>query len=249
MSPLPEMWNSTAPATRGAPPGRADGYGVRAAPGVPGRARRRPALLAAGVALAAVGALAGVALVNSAGHREAVLVMARPVAVGSVVGDGDVAVAQVYVDPSVQRVPATDRASVAGRVATTDLTAGELLAPGQVADSAKVPRPGQVLTSVTVPASRVPAVGLQPGDVIRVVSTPADQGDPAAAAVSASGSPSGSGAGSIAATVVRVSGPDASSNVSIDVVVADVDGDGLAARAATGRIAIVLQPHPSSASH
>src|SRR3954451_7182400 len=105
MSPLPQTWNSTAPATRGAPPGRVDGYGARATSGVPGRARRRPALLAAAVALVAAGAVAGVAVVNSAGHREAVLVMARPVAVGSVVGDGDVAVAQVYVDPSVRRVP------------------------------------------------------------------------------------------------------------------------------------------------
>lgn len=231
--PSVQAWARTAPAAGG---GRAPhGPGSRAPAILPGRARRRPALMAAGATLAALGGLAGMWLVNTAGHREPVLVVARPVAVGSVIQDADLAVAQVYVDASVARVPAAARAGLVGKVATSNLTVGALLAPGQVSDSTGVPAPGQVLAVVTVPANRIPAVGLRTGDVIRVVSTPVEQADPRASVSPPS---------SIPATVVRVSGPDASSVVSVDVLVADADGDPLAALAATGRIAIVLQPHP-----
>src|SRR4051812_40550595 len=72
------------------------------------RGRRRPALLVAGVAMVALGALAVAWLVSAAGQRTDVVVMARDVAYGSTIAAGDLGTTAVSVDPSVRLVPADD---------------------------------------------------------------------------------------------------------------------------------------------
>jgi hypothetical protein len=88
---------------------------------------------------------------------------------------------------------------------------------------------------VALPASRIPAIGLRPGDAILLVSTPAAQDDV----------PDGQPA-SIAARVVRVGPADVNGLVPVDVLVTSTDGPALAARAATGRVAVVVQPQTAS---
>lgn len=214
---------STTDATRGrampvAPPLRAT------------RARRRPALLALGVALVALGALVTMWLVSSTGQRTSVLVMARDVAYGAPVTDADLSSVEVSLDPSVSMLPATERARVVGMTAATALTAGSLLSPSQLSITIP-PGAGQVLVGVAVPATRMPAGGLAAGDGILIVDTPAADADPPA------GVPA-----SITATVVRIGAADLNGVSVVDVTVAPGDGPALAARSATGRIAIVVQP-------
>src|SRR5665648_701078 len=206
--------------TRAASNGRST-HAPRGATVVTPKGRRRPALITAGVALAMLGALVAVWLVTSAGDRADVVMLARDVPYGASLTSADLALTAV----------AVDAASLVGQVAAADLVAGSLLAPGQVTASAP-PGPGEVLVPLPVSTERLPASGLTAGDRLLVVDTPAAAADP----------PSDAPA-SFAVTVVRLGSPDLNSVSVIDVVVAEADGPGLAARAATGRFALVLQSH------
>lgn len=221
----------------GSAPGSADQSAVRPMPTAPRlarpRSRRRPVLLALGVALVAVGALVAAWLVSSSGQRTPVLALAHDVPFGAVVTDADLAVTDVSVDPSVAVVPATDEASVVGMTAATNLTAGSLLSRASLTAAAP-PAAGQVLVGLAVPANRMPAGGLAAGDHVLVVDTPAADADP----------PTGPPA-TISATVVRVGAADLNGVSVADVTVATGDGPALAARSATGRIAVVVEPRTS----
>src|SRR5437899_4733140 len=87
----------------------------------PPKGRRRPGLLALGIALIAVGALAAVWLVNSASGRRPVMVVVHDVAFGSVISRGDLGTTDVSVDSTVHTIPASEAGSVVGSVAATDL--------------------------------------------------------------------------------------------------------------------------------
>lgn len=196
----------------------------------PPKGRRRPALLALGIALIAVGALAAVWLVNSAGDRAPVIAVMRDVPYGSVITDADLGTAAVSVDSAVRTIPASEVSSIVGSVAATNLMAGSLLNRGQLAAAAP-PGTGQVLVAVAIPATRMPAGGLQPGDRVLVVDTPALDADPSDLPPK-----------SIPATVVRLGPADVNGATVVDVTVATLDGPALAARTATGRIALVVEP-------
>ncbi|MCA0328477.1 MAG: SAF domain-containing protein [Actinobacteria bacterium] len=186
--------------------------------------------MALGIALVAVGALTAAWLVSVQGQHTAVLVLARDVPYGSVITDSDLTTAEVSVDPSVATIPAGDRESVVGSVAATTLTSGALLARNQLTVAAP-PADGQVLVGLALAATRMPAGGLEPGDRILVVDTPNPDADPSAIPPS-----------TIAATVVRLGSMDVNGVTVVDVTVASGDGPALAARSATGRVAVVLQP-------
>lgn len=206
-------------------------HAPRGATVVTPKGRRRPGLITAGVALAMLGALVAVWLVTSAGDRTDVLMLARDVPYGAPLTSADLLLTAVAVDPAVSTVSAADAASVVGQVAAADLVAGSLLAPGQVTASSP-PGPDEVLVPLPVGAERLPASGLTAGDRLLVVDTPASAADPPRDATE-----------SFAATVVRLGAPDLNGVSVLDVVVAEVDGPALAARAATGRFALVLQSH------
>ncbi len=194
------------------------------------RTRRRPALLALGAGLMALGVLSGAWLVNGAGDRQSVLAVARAVPFGTVITASDLTRAEVSLDPAVATVPANELGQIVGRIAATDLTPGSLLTRSAVTDVAPPVR-GQVLVAIAVPATRMPAGGLQAGDRVLVVGTPAAGADPPTLPPT-----------TIAATVVRLGPTDLNGVTVVDVTVTSADGPALAARSATGRIALVLQP-------
>ncbi len=194
------------------------------------KVRRRPALLALGVCLAAVGILAGAWIVNTSGQREAVLVVAHEVPYGGVLNSADLTIAHISTDSGVSGIAAAHLDDVIGRAAATDLLPGSLLTADQVTDAAP-PGVGQVLVALALPPSRLPASGLHAGDHVLVVDTPAPGDNPPQLPPATT-----------AATVVRIGAPDDSGTIVIDVTVAAANGPALAARSATGRIALVLQP-------
>lgn len=214
--------------TRAASNGQAT-HALRGATVVTPKGRRRPGVITAGVALAMLGALVAVWLVTSAGDRTDVVMLARDVPFGTTLTADDLTLTAVAVDPGVSTVPAADATSLVGQVAAANLVAGSLLAPGQVTAAAP-PGPDEVLVPLPVSAERLPASGLSAGDRLLVVDTPAVAADPPSTAPE-----------SFAATVVRLGAPDLNGVSVIDVVVAEADGPALAARAATGRFALVLQ--------
>lgn len=201
------------------------------APQVPSpKGRRNPGILALGVALIAVGALAAVWMVNAAGHRSPVVIMVRDVPFGSVITDADLGSADVSADAGVRTIAAADVGSVVGSVAATNLISGSLLNRDQLTTSAP-PKGSDVLVAVAVPATRMPAGGLQAGDRVLVVEAPGPNG-------AATTGPSET----IPASVVRVGPADVNGVSVVDVTVATGDGPVLATWSAGGDIALVVQP-------
>jgi len=210
--------------------GRSATAELRPAAVVPPRGRRRPALLVAGLAMVALGALAAIWLVSSSGHRVQVVMLAHDVAYGSVLTTDDLTTTAVAVDPAVAVVPADEVDDLVGQTATANLTAGSLLSRSAVT-TAGVLGSDEVLVPLPIPADRMPAGGLSAGDRLLVVDAPPVGADPLPDAPS-----------SFEAKVVRVGPSDVNGTAVVDVVASSGDGPTLATRAATGRFAIVVLP-------
>ncbi|MFD3938215.1 SAF domain-containing protein [Streptomyces sp. NPDC058611] len=240
------MSTTTTPATpgRAAVPGPGGPGGKpAAAPRVVRQRRRRPGLIALSVALIAAGGLSGALLFTASGQRTAVLVVARDVPVGAAIADADLAPASLALDPVVKAVPVTKKAGMVGQRAEVALRAGSLLSPGQVT-SVSLIKAGEQLVGVALKPSQVPASRLAPGQKVLIVSTP----DPAQAA--GAGGKSGEPAAApktLPATVVAVGAAAPGTGVIVvDVAVPAADGPTLAARVATGAVALILAPQEGS---
>ncbi|HET8971410.1 MAG TPA: SAF domain-containing protein [Candidatus Nanopelagicales bacterium] len=192
--------------------------------------RRRPLLLALGIACIAAGALTAGWLVAHAGDRSAVLVVARDLPYGATLSTADLTIAEVAVDPVVATVAAADLESVVGLRAQLPLRAGTLLAADWLAPSAG-PGPGTVLVPISLPAQRIPVGQLTNGDQVLVVSTPAVDQDPPTEPPP-----------TLSARVVRLGEADLDGAMVVDLAVSVDDGPALATWSATGRIALVIQP-------
>ncbi|MGI5262503.1 SAF domain-containing protein [Streptomyces angustmyceticus] len=224
MNPTP----SQIPAPTAAPPMRPE-TPIGAGP-VP--RRRKRSMLVLGVLVTLVGVLGTSMLVRSAGDRADVLAVARDVPAGQEITAEDLTTAALPDDPALQPVKASEKSSVIGRRATAPLHPGELLTDAQVHGGKTLPT-GQELVAVEVQRGAAPVDALAAGDKVKIVSTP-DKDEPA------SNSKSQTAPDEIAARIVKVGAPNASGAVVVQVSVASTDGSLLAARAATGRVAIVL---------
>jgi Flp pilus assembly protein CpaB len=134
------------------------------------RLRRIDLRVVIGLALLLAGVLGTVAIVQRAGQRVAVLVMARDVPAGQAVGDQDVRVAELGLTPGVATLGVGDRGRVVGRVASSPLAAGQVLSPAVVTDGPTL-RPGQVAMSLAVAPEHAAAGLLQAGDRVAVVAS------------------------------------------------------------------------------
>ncbi|MHB8448964.1 MAG: SAF domain-containing protein [Mycobacteriales bacterium] len=201
------------------------------------RPRRRPALVALGLALAAAGGVLTAALVANAGGRVAVLAVARDVPIGTVITRADLTIARVSPDASLTPVLARDEAGVVGQLAAVELRPGSFLVGGDVT-STTLPAVGQELIGVAVKPGQLPARPLTAGARVLVVGTPGDfSGSGSAGEVTSPG-----GLPTIAATVVDVGPPASDGTVVVDLSVASAQGPELAAMASTGHIALLVQP-------
>lgn len=191
--------------------------------------RRRRGLAALGVALIAVGALAAVMLVGRLSDSVQVLALASPVSRGEVIEASDLAVVDLPAGATtLQPVNAARLDDIAGQRAATDLPAGSLLTPSSVTPELTPPADRSVVGIALTPSQR-PNLDLRSGDQVRVVETPVSQGDPPVETPAA-----------IAATVISVAPVEGGDTVIVNVEVDTSDAADLAARAATGRVALVL---------
>ncbi|WP_327740537.1 SAF domain-containing protein (plasmid) [Streptomyces nojiriensis] len=198
------------------------------------RRRRRPVVMGAGLALAAVGALVSVWQVNEAGNRVAVIAVANDIKAGEVVKASDLVPAEVAPDPALDPVPVTRSKEIVGKTAAADLPKGTLVTGASVSDGANVAK-GRDTVGLLAKPGQLPAQRLRTGDAVIVVNTPLDNTDPTKSGQKA-GTPD-----SISAVVVAVSSPDANGAQVVDVAVASTDSAPLATWAARGSVAIVLK--------
>lgn len=210
------------------PPGR-DAAPARtvASPMASGRSKlqRSPLLMVIGVLVLAGGALFGW-FMWSTGSTAAEVVAARvDVQRGQVITAQDLTTVRVTLDPSLRTVRGTDLASLVGKRAAADLSSGTLVSPDEVTD-VLLPPTGMSVVSVPIDAGLVPSVPIRAGDTVRLVQTPATGGELAATPLS------------VTAEVVSLTVDDPTTVV--DVLVSADRADDLAALAATGRVALVL---------
>ena len=108
------------------------------------------------------------------GNKEAVLALARPVAVGQVLTAQDLKQVSVAVDPGVSVVDANQAASVVGKTMSASLPAGALLTLDAV-NGAGAPTAGQAIAALSLKAGQVP-VEVSPGTHVSVVFVPSQSG-------------------------------------------------------------------------
>ena len=194
----------------------------------PVRTRRRSGVLAVGVALVVLGALGAAYLTQVVGNTVQVVAVARDVEPGQVVAREDLTVADVNADPALAPVPAGRLAELVGQRAAVALTTGSLVTDAAVTEQV-LPGSGQSVVGVALQPAQLPAEALQPGDRVRIVDTPPSQAEPPSTTPH-----------TIDAVVVSAAAPDASGQTIIDVTMPSGQAAELAARVATGRIALVL---------
>jgi hypothetical protein len=193
-------------------------------------ARRNQSRVALGAFLVVALGLAFAVSYSTAGDRQAVLAVARPVAAGQVISAADVTEVRISGDPGLHPVQARDRSRIVGRTAGVALTPGTLVTPAQVADGPSVPAGRAVVGAALKPGQFPPA--LRVGDAVDVVITPATSvADPTA------------GSAAFASVAGRVSGITPTTNGADTVVSLDVAQNvapALAVAAGRGQVSLVL---------
>jgi Flp pilus assembly protein CpaB len=134
------------------------------------RMRRVDLRVLIGLALLLVGVLGTLGIVQQAGQRSPVLVMARAVQAGQVIDTGDVRVAELGVAPGVATLGVGERARVVGRVAAVPLESGQVLSPAVVADGPALAA-GQVAMSMALAPEHAAAGLLRAGDRVAVLAS------------------------------------------------------------------------------
>lgn len=194
----------------------------------PPKLRRRPALVAAAIGAICIGALlAGWAWTATTNTRD-VLVARHTIERGAVIEADDLARVRLSADPALKPVAAAQFDQVVGQRAAMDIAEGGMLTPGSFTAEV-VPGEGQSVVGVALTPAQAPGLGLQYGDKVRVVVTPA-QGEELPAGTPLTND----------ASVVGVHTSDETGQTVIDLLVPKADATVLATRIATGNIALVL---------
>ncbi|SEL80336.1 SAF domain-containing protein [Streptacidiphilus jiangxiensis] len=208
----------------------------------PQRRRRRPAVLALGVALVAAGGLGGAALYLTTGQRVPVLALAHDVPAGSAITADDLTVVQISLDPALH--PLNADSHVLDMRATTDLKAGQMLTAADLTNDPLV-LAGQAVLGVSAKPEQLPATGVQAGAWVSLVYTPSATGNGGSADSLPSGGATGA-ATTLQSTVVRVvSVGDVSQSdgtTVVDVAVPQAQVNAVADLVASGKFAVLLAP-------
>ncbi|GAA1988788.1 hypothetical protein GCM10009718_27960 [Isoptericola halotolerans] len=192
----------------------------------PPKLRRRPVLVVAGVAAICLGALLSLWAYSSTSEAQSVLAVRQTVERGQVISADDLMTVQVGVDPALQVLPSGDLDTVVGMRAALDLSAGNLVTAEQVTDT-PIPADGTSVVGVSLSAGTLPVGQVRVGDPVRIVTTAggADE-DPQV----------------VEAEVVDITGDELSGTTILNLQVDFDDAPVVASRAASGDVAVVLDP-------
>jgi SAF domain len=194
----------------------------------PPKLRRRPALLAAALVAICLGALLAAWAWTATTNTQEVLVARHTIERGSVIEANDLARVRLSADPALKPVPATQFDQVVGQRAALDVTAGAMLTPDSFTTGV-VPDGNNSIVGVALTPAQAPGLDLTTGDHVRVVVTPA-QGEELPTGVPQFSE----------ATIAGVHVAEETGQTIIDLLVPHADAAVLAARAASGNVALVL---------
>lgn len=194
----------------------------------PPKLRRRPALIAAAVAAICLGALLGTWAWTTTTNTQEVLAARHTIPRGTVISADDLERVRINADPALAPLSASSYDEIVGERAALDISEGTLLTEESTAVDV-LPPAGMSVVGVALTPAQGPGVPLQSGDRVRVVVTPAEGSDAPA------GSPSFS-----EAEVVGTKLDEATGQLVVDLLVPHADASIVAARVATGNVALVL---------
>jgi hypothetical protein len=182
--------------------------------------RRSSRLLVVAVLLGVTGMLLGWFVYQQATDRTPVVAVARPVSFGQEITAADVREALLPSGTDVSTIAWADLDAVVGRLAATDLFAGQVL-PREAVRSELIPGRGEAVVGMPVGPGQLPATPLRPRDEVLVI-----RSDDAASTVRA--------------TVLQVGSPDSSGRRTIDVLVQEGQVPSLARAATDDQTLLVL---------
>lgn len=185
-------------------------------------------IVAAGIALAVIGGLASFYYATTVGNTITVLVTSADVARGEEITSADLTTIQIAGGQSTPAYRANQSTDVIGQIATVDMPAGTLVTTANTGDTLAIEN-GQAVVGVALTQSQMPSFPLAAGDQVRIVDTPISQGDPPATTPA-----------TIEATVFTTKYDPEQGVYVVDLIVPTSQAADLAARSATGRIALIL---------
>lgn len=197
--------------------------------------RRHWARVGAAAALAIASGALFVALYSSAGSRQAVLALSKPVARGSVIEASDLRVVRVGYSGGLSSIPVSQEPAVVGRRASVTLIPGTLLSAGDLSSTPALPA-GWSSVGLSLKASQMPS-GLRQGQVVSVVLTPI-------AGQTLGKAPSSASVMVDHARVLSVAGPSASSttgDTNVTIAVPSAYAAAVAGAEANSEVALVGQ--------
>lgn len=199
-----------------------------AAVGQTPKSRRRLWGAALGIALMLIAGLATWYITTNTSQTVTVLTTGAEIQRGEEITQGDLTTISIAGGQTTDTVTANKASTIVGQVAAVDLPAGSLITSSNVIDTLPVPD-GQTIVGVSVTSAQLPAYGLTSGDQVRIVDTPVAQGEPPA-----------DDPLSFKATVFTSKFDETNNAWVVDLVVPSSQAPSIAARAATQRVAIIL---------
>ena len=219
---------------------RAGGAGLLGTP-LPTRERHN-GLIALAVALVVGLATLGAYLYSSAGSKTAVVEVVRQVEVGQALQRSDLTT--IRVSGPVTAFGAARLDGLVGQRAAVTLVPHTLLQAAMVTQGQTL-QAGQAQVGVAVTSGRIPADGLQPGDIVRVIQLPSKDAGGAAGATGSG--PAATVVLSARATVfAAVQDPSTSGSTLLTLVVPDAASNAIAAASGAGLVALVKIPGSAS---
>lgn len=199
-----------------------------AAVGQPTKSRRRVWMIALGIAIVLIGALATWYVTTTTSQTVSVLTIKSDVERGEAITQDDLTTIAIAGGQSTDAYTASEAPTVVGQVAAVDLPAGSLVTSSNVLDTLPVPD-GSSIVGIALTSSQLPSYRLAAGDAVRLVDTPVAQGEPPTEDPT-----------TFDATVFTTTYDETNQVWIVDVVVPTREAASIAARAATQRVSIVL---------
>jgi hypothetical protein len=193
---------------------------------------RRPGMAVLAVLLIVLGAAVAGLLATRLDDRKPVLVASHSIAVGQRISSNDLAVARIA-SSGVAVIPAGQADQVVGRYANTEISSGRLIDAGMLTTQSLLTA-GNVAVGVALQPGRLPASGLQTGDVVQVVQVPS-AGDDDGKVIS-----NHAVVGSVQTAGDSVFGSSNSDTIVMTVIVPQNDATAVAAASARDQASLVL---------
>lgn len=195
----------------------------------PLQSKPRVPVIAAAIALMVVFGLLFAWLLNSQTHTQSVFAARADIARGHVLTADDLTAVEIPEGQPIPHFLTSQQSEVIGMTAASDITAGSVVPPKSLASGTGF-KAEESVVGLSLGPAQLPPYPLRNGDKVRVVGTPPNQADVAPKDVQTP----------ISATIVSTAKDSVSGQTLVAVTVPRQDAAALATKAATGRVALIL---------